>query len=356
MPHKILFFKGENIVQLNCESNCGITNNMANFIKNFNSIVKFNFSELNNKIILESNINKGKFESENQLGYYLAGLIEGDGSIIVPLTNRNNKGKLLYPKIKFTFVKKDSPLALKINKVLGGGTLEYPKKANYLNLLIQDIPTIYKITLLINGKMRTPKIEALYKLIDWFNNRSENKKELIKLELDTSDLKNNAWLSGFLEADGNFYSNYSINREGIASSLKFYMRITQKSKYTKNNDSSKSEISFLPLMQKIADFLLVSKVKPIQRIKPNYTEEALEVRTVKRESCRKLINYLLKYPLFSSKYLDFLCWSEIYDIYKSKIYKNLEGTNHLIFLKNNMNTSRTEFDWRHLDNFYKLKF
>lgn len=32
----------------------------------------------------------------NLLGHYLAGLIEGDGSLIVPKTIRNSKGKLLY--------------------------------------------------------------------------------------------------------------------------------------------------------------------------------------------------------------------------------------------------------------------
>ena len=34
---------------------------------------------------------------ENQLGYYLAGLIEGDGSIIVPENERSESGKLRYP-------------------------------------------------------------------------------------------------------------------------------------------------------------------------------------------------------------------------------------------------------------------
>ena len=56
-------------------------------------------------------------------------------------------------------------------------------------------------------------------------------------------------------------------------------------------------------METIADLLDVSKVNLIHRIKPSYTEEAFEVRSVKRESCEKLITYLSKYPLFSSKYL-----------------------------------------------------
>jgi hypothetical protein len=312
-----------------------------------------NSSELKDENLLESKSTKETLYSEDQLGYYLAGLIEGDGSIIVPMTSRNDKGKLLYPKIKITFVIKDAPLAEKINNVLGQGTLEYPKNVNYLNLLIQDISTLYKVTVLINGKMRTPKIEALHRLIDWLNDRSDQKEKLIKLGLDTSSLVNNAWLSGFLEADGNFYCNYSINASGIANSIKYYMRISQRAVYTRKNDPTKSEISFLPLMETIANSFDVSKVNLINRKKSNYTEEAYEVRTVKRESCEKLINYLSKYPLFSSKYLDFLCWSEIHEINKSKLYKTLEGTNKLISLKSKMNTSRTEFDWKHLDNFYK---
>jgi len=61
------------------------------------------------------------------LGCYLAGLIEGDGSIIVPKTIRNQKGKLLYPIVKITFVKKDAPLAVKIQKIIMGGTIVHPK-------------------------------------------------------------------------------------------------------------------------------------------------------------------------------------------------------------------------------------
>lgn len=127
------------------------------------------------------------------MGGYLAGLIEGDGSIIVPKTVRNQKGKLLYPVVKIVFVKKDVPLAIKIKEVIKGGTIEYPKNSNYVVLLFQDLNSIQKIAILINGNMRTPKIEALYRLIDWLNVKSRgslcgNQPEIPKLGLDSSSL------------------------------------------------------------------------------------------------------------------------------------------------------------------------
>ncbi len=79
------------------------------------------------------------------LGGYLAGLIEGDGSIIVPKTIRNQKGKLLYPVVKITFVEKDRPLALKIKEVIGGGTIVHPKNSNYIDLLFQDVNSIQRL-------------------------------------------------------------------------------------------------------------------------------------------------------------------------------------------------------------------
>lgn len=72
-------------------------------------------------------------EPDRLLGHYLAGLIEGDGSIIVPKTIRNQKGKLLYPVVKITFVDKDAHLALKIKEGLKGGTMVHYKNSNYLD-------------------------------------------------------------------------------------------------------------------------------------------------------------------------------------------------------------------------------
>lgn len=63
------------------------------------------------------NLNKSLFI------YYLTGLIEGDGTIIIPKTLRSPKGKLNYPSIQIIFHLKDLPLALIIQKELGIGLL-----------------------------------------------------------------------------------------------------------------------------------------------------------------------------------------------------------------------------------------
>lgn len=52
-------------------------------------------------------------------------------------------------------------------------------------------------------------------------------------------------------------------------------------------------------MEKIREYLAVKNVTEIKRNKGYYTELAYEVRTVKKESCDILVNYLSIYPLFS---------------------------------------------------------
>jgi LAGLIDADG DNA endonuclease family protein len=199
--------------------------------------------------------------------------------------------------------------------------------------------------------MRTPKIEALYRMIDWLNARSTSPK-LTKLGLDTSPLGNNPWLSGFIEADGNFHSDFTVNSEGIATRIRHYMRISQKALYSQNSDIPKENNSNREIMEKIKEFLDVKSVNEITRIRESFVEIAYEVRTSRKTSSEKLINYLSEYPLFSSKHQDFLAWAEIHKIRLSRAHKTIDGTSKLIFLKNSMNTLRTQFNWDSLARFY----
>jgi len=127
---------------------------------------------------------------------------------------------------------------------------------------------------LLNGKMRTPKIEALHRMIDWLNAKSTSSKlssnkpsQLIKLGLDTSSLADNPWLTGFIEADGNFYSIFSINSQGIAEEIRHYMIISQKAEYSKNSNLLNESNSNKYIMEKIREFLDVKSVNEIKRTK-----------------------------------------------------------------------------------------
>ena len=70
----------------------------------------------------------------DQFGDYLAGLIEGDGTIIVPTSQRDTKGRLTYPSIQIVFGLMDLPLALMIQKLLGHGSI-YRKRGTEAYIL-----------------------------------------------------------------------------------------------------------------------------------------------------------------------------------------------------------------------------
>jgi hypothetical protein len=105
-------------------------------------------------------------EFEPRFASYLAGLIEGDGTIIVPKTERSPKGDLYYPSIQIVFDLRDFPLALMIQSKLNHGSISRKKGSNAYVLSINKLEGIILVANVINGHMRTPKIYALHRLID----------------------------------------------------------------------------------------------------------------------------------------------------------------------------------------------
>jgi hypothetical protein len=114
--------------------------------------------------------------------------------------------------------------------------------------------------------------------------------------LDNSPITSNSWLS-FIDADGSFYFNFKLNKDGLPIDLLYYMVLTQRQEYSKDSYVGKS---YLPVLQTIAD-CLSTKVTSIERVKASYTERAYQVKTDKKDSKGLLLQYLDKYPLFSSK-------------------------------------------------------
>ena len=158
-------------------------------------------------------------QPNKNFNFYFSGLIEGDGSIIVPKYKRDKKGRLTYPSIQIVFGLMDLPLALIVQKTLGHGFIQRKKGKNAYILSINSTEGLIKTISLVNGKFKTSKIEALGKLIEWF--RVKNKIEFNLLPIDTTSLNNSSWLTGFIEADGHFNLRATESLQGNKVECKF---------------------------------------------------------------------------------------------------------------------------------------
>lgn len=283
------------------------------------SVLYFSSSSLSNKT--------------NLFGSYLAGLIEGDGTINVPNSLRNAKGKLLYPSIQIIFHIKDLPLANLIKSILGHGSIHIKSNSNACVLTINNFDGLLYTINLINGHFHTSKISTFHKLIDYFNSKGNN---ITKLPLSTNSFSNDAWLAGFIDAEGCFQIRNSSSKSAC------YFELVQRQIDVDNS-------SLFGFMSNLAFFLLCS----IKSFKGNSNFPRYRVRTYSLSSNLNLIDYLSNFPLFSSKHLDFLAWKQAVLLIRDKKHLTSEGKILLSALKSSMNNSRTIFTWNHLSNFYK---
>ena len=123
-------------------------------IENDKNSIKEVLSNINNKEYLNLKDNK-------ILGSYLAGLIEGNGTISI--------SKKKNPQINIVFHKKDKELANYLKDILKCGNV-YNLSKNTVNYQIQDLPNIYKILTLINGYLWIPKYYYYIKCCEFINN------------------------------------------------------------------------------------------------------------------------------------------------------------------------------------------
>jgi len=287
-----------------------------------------------NKRYFSESLNKN-----NKFNSYLAGLFEGDGHIWIQNPGRSKRHN---PRFCITFGMKNEPLAKKLLELLGSGFIRYKTQDNACVLVISPVVGLKKIVNLLNGELRTPKIHQLYALIDWLNkNHSTN---IAKLPIKTSPLSDDGWLSGFVDSDGSFSISYSKTENGakkrkIACRLRIEQRILD----------PKSKDSYEQILSNIANFLNCSLLTRTQKATGN---EYYTLTASSQKSLRIIVNYFEKYPLFSSKYLDYKDWKGVVLlIFENKHYTE-EGLVKTDLMKNGMNRQRTFFNWDHLNNLY----
>lgn len=284
---------------------------------------------------------------EGQLGYYLAGLLEGDGSIITPKKEKSAKGKLYHPVIRTVFHKNDLKYAEFLSDLLGG-RVQSPKNRGYHLWEIQDKATLTKIVNLVNGKFRSPKIIALHAIIKWLNNHFNSSNNIELLPLDSSPINSNAWLAGFSDADSNFQVSIYNRKNSNSIRIQLFYRLEIAQTYHRDVDPSLGGSSFFALLTLISTYLNVNILSRTRLIN-NQNYYSFMVIAHNNSSHKIIQNYFSMYPLFSSKYLNYLDWCKIKDLFMNNQKINIDLCKQI---KNGMNKNRTFLNWNHLINYY----
>lgn len=267
---------------------------------------------------------------------YLAGLFEGDGHIWISkdLTKKKHN-----PRFLITFSLNNEPLAKKLLNIISYGHLAYKPKDNACVLTISPVKGLKLIVKLLNGELRTPKINQLYLLIDWLNKNHDL--NIQKLPLKRGDLRNDSWLSGFVDADGSFSIQHT-KKENKALKRKVSCRLRIEQRMIE----PKTKQSYLSVLNEIAHFLNCNLLTRKQKSTGN---EYYTLAATSRNSLLIITNYFKAFPLFSSKHLDYINWSLVVKLILSNEHYTDANLLAIDLLKSKMNRGRTEFNWDHLD-------
>ena len=273
-----------------------------------------------------------------ELSSYLVGLIEGDGTIFVPKTDISAKGKINYPSIQIAFDSRDLPLALTIQKTLRFGSVSKSKGKSAYLLTINSTSGVITLVRLLNGKFRTSKLHDWNLLINYLNKKfTDLNAEL--LNVDNSPLDSNAWLSGFIDADG--YFGVGLSSKRVSCVFELVQAISDK----KGNDKK-------DIMLRLATFANVNLNTASKAYVQSKSQYVVKTNTLASNFI--ISNYLNIYPLFSSKFNNFQDFYKVLFLIKNKDHLTEKGKDLIFNIKNSMNNRRTEFVWDHLQKFYYI--
>lgn len=233
--------------------------------------------------------------SDDQFGYYLAGLIEGDGHC-------SEK------EIAITYNILDTNLACYIQNRLNLGHI-YKCSGDYIKFTIRKKEEIIKILTLVNGKFYSN-----YKIEYMLRHNYENRfgiKLLPPIDNNKFSIISNYFLAGFADADSCFYIS---NPENNSFSSRFII---------KQKDTT--IINFLK--SNIGGNLSLNNSDSCSK----YEAAALNV-IIKYEE------YFDKFPLLSTKYINYILWKKALLIKKENKHLTQQGKKEILELKNSMNS------------------
>ena len=305
-----------NIVKKLKRRSLSVINEINKYNKNYVNIF-VNSETLRNEIIEESesikiiSIHKSKHlkpRNDEEFGYYLAGLIDGDGHF-------SSKQQLV-----IAFNISDTSLAYYIKNRLGYGIVRKVKNKNAVLFIIATKKGIEKVLYLINNKIRTDN-KYIQIIENIFNNTN-----FIELNKNINFNKNNDgdflnhWLAGFTDADGCFQVKI-LNRLNKKTEIRLNFQIDQKKK----------------------DILLLIKKFLGGNIGYRQSQDTYYYGSTSFGSAIHVIHYFDQYHLLSKKYNNYLKWRKVYILIQNRDHLNEKGVMKIRGIKNTMNSFDTSY-------------
>jgi hypothetical protein len=209
-------------------------------------------------------------------------------------------------RITFEIIQKDPKIIYKIRKILGFGKVQpiTTKDGNtYFRYFTSKKEHILRLTYLFNGNLILEKRQLQFEQVIFSIN------ELWKLNLEVKAWNmqpsvNNAWLTGFVEGDGGFYTNlgnsfirghYINGKVRYGFFLKFY--ITQH-----------GETQVLEAIRNL--FEATNKLSIF--ISNQTLQEYMRLEITNMRSRKLIISYFNKFPFLGEKKIDFLRWQRVH--------------------------------------------
>ena len=238
------------------------------------AVTKNTYTNYKNLPLISEHVSNHKSNlTDNELGYFLAGLIEGDGWF-------GNK------ELHINFAEEDTSLAYYIKKSIGYGNVYKIKNQKAVKYICTNTIGLSLILSLINGKICSNlKYDQLIK-----HNYSSHFNIVILPPLKTLSL-DNYWLAGFTQADGCFHISVAKSK-------------THKTGYSVRLEYSLKQNDNLPL-KLLYDTIKMGNLS-------QYTTGIWCYKSTGFKTALNLINYFDKFNLFAGKYKSYLKFRKVY--------------------------------------------
>lgn len=235
--------------------------------------------------------------NNEQLGYYIAGLIDGDGHF--------SKAQQLV----ITFSYPDAFLAYYLKKRLGYGNVKKVKNKNAYLLIVSNKKGMLNVINLINGKLRTE--HKFNQIVNNVLSHTKYADKNINFTIDSSKNWDNHWLAGFSDADASFQ-------------IKNIKRITR----------NKQEIRLNFQIDQKSD-LLLNMIKQFLGGNIGYrkSQDTYYYGSTSFGSAKKVIQYFDKYHLQSRKHISYLRWRKVYRLIQDKQHLTEKGLAKILKIK-----------------------